>query len=691
MILMRGGRLAAMVAALLGAVAAALLAPGPGDRAWANANGSSHSGAGVSEATEIQSGAAAKPAGAGHGAPPLATYGRLPGFETAAISPSGAHVAMLATAGEERLVIVIDAAGQLVTKIPVGDVKVRSLDWAGDEALLVDFTKTINLGVDFSASKTELASTVVVPLGGDKPWTIFAQEAGITGGVQGRYGVVWRRGHWFAYVGGITLGHDVKTNNYWLKSGRLVPDLYEVDLGNRHTVRVAAHPDNDMIDRDWLLDGNGKLAVIMDYNRTTSTWRLGVPGKPPLASGTSPSRDINLIGFAPDGAGVIYSVRDMKAQRDDWFIVPLAGGAPQAYLAEETFQYTFKDASHRLLGYVDDLTKNEAHFFDPLREKIYQASRKAFPEQQMVLKDFSEDFKRLIVTTEGGGDPIAWWMVDISSGSATPLGMSYPMTADQVAPFRLVAYKAADGLAMDGVLTLPPGRPEKGLPAVVLPHGGPTAHDRPMFDWIAQAFASRGYAVFQPNFRGSTGHGADFELAGHGEWGRKMQSDISDGLADLARQGIVDPQRVCIVGASYGGYAALAGVTLQQGLYRCAVAIAGISDVARMVATDVSESGFDPLLKRALGEEVGTGRDLDAISPLRFVNRVAVPVMLIHGKDDTVVSPDQSKAMANALRKAGKSVEYVTLPGEDHWLSRGATRQAMLEAAVGFVTRNNPP
>jgi dipeptidyl aminopeptidase/acylaminoacyl peptidase len=212
-----------------------------------------------------------------------------------------------------------------------------------------------------------------------------------------------------------------------------------------------------------------------------------------------------------------------------------------------------------------------------------------------------------------------------------------------------------------------------------------------MFDWIAQAFASRGYAVFQPNFRGSTGHGADFELAGHGEWGRKMQSDISDGLADLARQGIVDPQRVCIVGASYGGYAALAGVTLQQGLYRCAVAIAGISDVARMVATDVSESGFDPLLKRALGEEVGTGRDLDAISPLRFVNRVTVPVMLIHGKDDTVVSPDQSKAMANALRKAGKSVEYVTLPGEDHWLSRGATRQAMLEAAVGFVTRNNPP
>jgi len=255
----------------------------------------------------------------------------------------------------------------------------------------------------------------------------------------------------------------------------------------------------------------------------------------------------------------------------------------------------------------------------------------------------------------------------------------------------MVSFKAGDGLGMEGVLTLPPAITGKNLPAVILPHGGPAYHDTLRFDWMAQAFASRGYAVFQPNFRGSTGYGAAFEMAAHGEWGRKMQTDISDGLAELVRQGIVDPSRVCIVGASYGGYAALAGVTLQQGIYRCAVSLAGISDVSRMISADLTESGYDPLLRRALREELGSGRDLAAISPLRFVERVNAPVLLIHGKDDTVVNPDQSAIMARALQKAGKTVEYVTLAGEDHWLSRSETRQAMLESAVAFVLKTNPP
>jgi dipeptidyl aminopeptidase/acylaminoacyl peptidase len=133
-----------------------------------------------------------------------------------------------------------------------------------------------------------------------------------------------------------------------------------------------------------------------------------------------------------------------------------------------------------------------------------------------------------------------------------------------------------------------------------MPHGGPEARDYPVFDWWAQAFASRGYVVLQPNFRGSTGYGAAFLRAGYGEWGRKMQSDISDGLAFLVDAGIADPGRACIVGASYGGYAALAGVTLQKGLYRCAVSVAGISDLQKMVATDVYESGGDATMARVV-------------------------------------------------------------------------------------------
>ena len=151
----------------------------------------------------------------------------------------------------------------------------------------------------------------------------------------------------------------------------------------------------------------------------------------------------------------------------------------------------------------------------------------------------------------------------------------------RTAEVRNLTYLAADGLAISGFLTLPRDLPEKNLPLVVMPHGGPAVQDTQRFDWWAQALADQGYAVLQPNYRGSDVN-FKFIEAGYGEWGRKMQTDLSDGVEYLAKAGIVDPSRVCIVGASYGGYAALAGVTLQSGIYRCAVSVAGLSDLPRM-------------------------------------------------------------------------------------------------------------
>jgi dipeptidyl aminopeptidase/acylaminoacyl peptidase len=256
----------------------------------------------------------------------------------------------------------------------------------------------------------------------------------------------------------------------------------------------------------------------------------------------------------------------------------------------------------------------------------------------------------------------------------------------------MVSYKAADGLEMEGVLTLPLGREAKGLPLVVMPHGGPIVEgDRATFDWWAQAFASRGYAVFQPNYRGTLGYGDAFRKAADGQFGRKMQTDISDGVEALAKAGTVDPKRVCIVGASYGGYAALAGVTLQQGLYRCAVAVAGVADMRKMLS-DVRDSGGPD--RRALdfwrGLSSAKSEDLDAISPARFAAKADAPVLLVHGENDTVVPIEQSQLMERALRQAGKPVELVTMPGEDHWLSVAATRQAMLDKVVAFVEKQNP-
>jgi dipeptidyl aminopeptidase/acylaminoacyl peptidase len=260
---------------------------------------------------------------------------------------------------------------------------------------------------------------------------------------------------------------------------------------------------------------------------------------------------------------------------------------------------------------------------------------------------------------------------------------------------RRITYEAADGLKIPAYLTLPAGKPVSKLPLIVFPHGGPADRDTADFDWWTQAMAAQGYAVLRPNFRGSTTT-QSFMTAGYGQWGRKMQTDLSDGVRYLAKQGTIDPARVCIVGASYGGYAALAGVTLDPGVYRCAVSVAGISDLKQMLKWEKQrESGGDHVGTRFWNRFMGvTGPDdpsLDAISPIKHLDRVNVPVLLIHGKDDTVVAYEQSEIMLKALKKANKPVELVTLKKEDHWLSRSETRLLMLQSSVAFLKANNPP
>jgi dipeptidyl aminopeptidase/acylaminoacyl peptidase len=199
--------------------------------------------------------------------------------------------------------------------------------------------------------------------------------------------------------------------------------------------------------------------------------------------------------------------------------------------------------------------------------------------------------------------------------------------------------------------------------------------------------------VLQPNYRGSTGLGADFYRAGFGQIGRKMQTDLSDGVRELVRQGMVDAKRVCIVGASYGGYAALAGAAFDPGVYRCAVSYGGPSDLRSLVADMGQMHGAEAarFWARSIGARNLEDPVLAAYSPAAHAAKVSVPVLLIHGRDDTVVPIWQSRKMAEALRAAGRPVELVELAGEDHWLSTGTTRLQMLQTTVAFLEKNDPP
>jgi len=373
-----------------------------------------------------------------------------------------------------------------------------------------------------------------------------------------------------------------------------------------------------------------------------------------------------------------------------WYDIPLTGGEAKPFLDDvEVKRLYFDKTNGQIVGYLD--SKDNPVFEVSELQNSAVNTRKAFADFDMRMVDWTPDFKKVLVRTSGNLDSGSWFVVNLATGKADAIAYEREVLApDLVGAISTVDYAASDGLEMDGVLTLPPGREAKHLPVIMLPHGGPHSSDREQFDWWAQAFASRGYAVFQPNFRGSTNRSQAFKLAGYGEWGRKMQTDISDGLAELAKRGIIDPKRACIVGASYGGYAALAGVTIQQGLYRCAVAVAPVSDIRAMYNEDYRASGGERITKSSLLDQLGPKDRWDEVSPRRLAHRADAPVLLVHGVDDTVVPYTHSHKMADALKDAGKPFQLVTLEGEDHWLSLSKTRQQMLEAAVSFVEKHNP-
>jgi dienelactone hydrolase len=626
--------------------------------------------------------------------PPLEDYGRLPAMAHVTLSPSGQKYAYIQSfKGKQRLVIAT-TENKLLQSQGLGAVKVRSVRWAGEDHLLLQTSVTVDLGIDFTAAKDELDTVFVFDLAHAKVFSVFISpsQGRVAKTVAGYYGAADIGGHWYGFFGGYSYENSrLKTD----ADGRLYEDLYKVDLDTgAFALAYSGHEDI----RSWLVGPDGAVAARLLYNEHSGAWRLlaSAWGGKELARGTEPTGDVEILGFghSPDALLLEAGGTDHDVVQE----IALANGQLKAtYDAREVGMPLFDRTSRLWIGEtfeVDD-AKMSKLFAEKDAGKL-RGALKAFPDYIPHLVSYSADFNRMIVSTEGGDDSGSYWIVDIGKHSAEFLGGEYPtVDAAHVGAVRWFDYKAADGLAMRGVLTLPPGRQTKALPLVVMPHGGPEAHDTLGFDYWAQAFASRGYAVWQPNFRGSDGSGNAFRDAGFGQWGRKMQTDISDGVAELAHQGIVDPKRACIVGGSYGGYAALAGVTLQKGLYRCAVSYGGVTDLDGMLNDVVDRTGDGNAATRFwrtfMGARSGWSTGLAELSPLRLADRANAPVMLIYGKDDTVVAPEQSRSMERALRRAGKTVELIAYPGADHWLLEEPSRIAMVKASVEFVIKYNPP
>ena len=616
---------------------------------------------------------------------PLATYGRLPSIEGVEISPDGQLMAITVTDGERRMLAIRKIDTTVVTSINMGAVKVRGVQWAGSEHVLVITSSTADVH-GLSGPKREYYQAIAFNIVTGKQTQLLKNQPESMNVVIGAPMVRSVDGVPFVFLEGVHFVDNTGLNT-----------LFRVNLKTGITTMLGAGGSHDT--DGWLVDADGAAIAQSLYDQKKGLWSLKLrinKAWKTVDQTSTPMGSYGISGFGRDGKSVLVWKSDEKANtilRE----YGLDGTQTDLPKGVELDGLLHDPGNLGLLGGVsligDDLRYT---FFDPRSQATWNGVVKAFAGERVRLTSWSDNRRKVVVMVDSPVEGPAYALVDLDDKSARFLGATYRgLAPEHISPVRSISYKARDGLTITGYLTLPRGKDPKNLPLVVLPHGGPEGRDAPGFDWWSQALASRGYAVLQPNFRGSEGFGWDFVKAGFGQWGKAMQTDLSDGVRDLATQSLIDPERVCIVGASYGGYAALAGATLDKGVYRCAASVAGPSDLKRMLVDNqkrylTSSNSALRYWLRFMGADGVKDPDLAAISPAKLVDGVEIPILLIHGKDDTVVPYVQSQIMASALKKAGKPVELVTLEGEDHWLSSGATRLTMLTSTVDFLKKHNP-
>ena len=402
------------------------------------------------------------------------------------------------------------------------------------------------------------------------------------------------------------------------------------------------------------------------------------------------SIDKDESGLAPiavdGGANVAYALQ-AKDGRQALYRVALDG----TLKAEMVYANPSVDVSGvvtvgrsgRVIGasYVTD--RREAEYFDPEFRKLGAALSRAIPNLPLVrFVNASADENILLIYAGSDVDPGRYYAFDRKERRMSELLPVRPqLEGVKLSSVKSVSYRAGDGTMIPAYLTLPPGKETaKGLPCIVMPHGGPASRDEWGFDWLAQFYAQRGFAVLQPNFRGSSGYGDEwFAENGFKSW-KVAIGDVNDGARWLISEGVADPAKLAIVGWSYGGYAALQSNVVDPDLFKAVVAIAPVTDLAmaKAEAQDFTNS-------RVVADYIGSGPHIEEGSPARHADRFKAPVLLFHGDMDLNVGAAESRVMDAALRKAGKSSEFVLYKGLDHQLPDSKVRIDMLTRSDAFL------
>jgi dipeptidyl aminopeptidase/acylaminoacyl peptidase len=627
--------------------------------------------------------------------PPAAAFGVIPQVVAASISPDGRRIATLGGASDQRIVSIATIDHEGLPIVPMGPVEGVSLRWAGNDYVLARVAVWEKLGprqeyrFERNISISTEGKVLNRLLSGDGPsqYLVGQPILGVTLGPPVRVS-----------VGGLvqSTGPSSDSNTKMARKGvdnPFVLALFGVDPATGKGMLIERGGYDTV---DWEVDAAGQARVKLEIDQINHRFTVlgrakGVSQWSRVWAGGDLDSRRSYFGYSGPEDAIYLGLNDqlVRLKLKDGATEPLA--VPTAGLSG----LIWDDYSGALVAVVHGADSPTVEWLDPELGAVDATLKKALKGKTVALSNWSQDRTRFVVRASSKGSPPVWYLFDKTRKELSPLGEEYPALKEVAfGPTRWITYKARDGLEIPAYLTLPPGAPEKGAkaPLIVLPHGGPGARDGFGFDYLAQFLATRGYAVLQPQFRGSWGFGKAFEDAGRGEWGGKMQTDLLDGVAAVAASGDADPERVCIVGASYGGYAALAGVSLHPEAYRCAASIAGISDLGLFLVEAKRIYGADGAGMEAWRTILGDAptSKLFAASPAKQAASIRAPVLLIHGDKDTVVPIEQSEVMAQAMKAAGKPVEFVTLADENHYLTKTTTRTQTLQALEAFLAKNLP-
>ena len=608
-------------------------------------------------------------------------YGKLPAKSMLVISPSGERLAYRDVNGDKDVAMIISLAdNSILAAVDISEVKPSYMYFIDEERLIFvasEYQKiagykgrhNVSAAMAYNIKKKKIHQLLTPGQGIYKGQSVVGRILGVS------------KDHKYAYMP--AYGNPGQFN------------LYKVRLDRKATPKVEQKGSSDTI--DFFMNDDGEVIARERFDNRQNLHRVEarIDGdwKEIFREETNiKTRSFN--GVTPDHTKLVMLSQDENHGRWAYYTMALADGTIEGPIFShhnKDVETVLTDLNRVVYGVRYSGFTPSYDFFERKLNARMNGLAKALPDNSFKVVDYTPSWDHIVFYMDGlqsSGDYVLY--KDGGLSMLTPSRPDIPREAvNDVIEYN---YTARDGMQIPTLLTVPNGKELKNLPSIMMPHGGPESYDTKTFDYLAQYFASQGYLVIQPQFRGSDGFGVDHLMAGRGEWGRKMQDDLTDAVSSLTKSGQINPDRVCIVGASYGGYAALAGAAFSPDVYKCVVSINGVSDVEKMLKTEAQDNGDDHWVVAYWQEVISNGDvkedHLKQISPLNFVQSITSPVLLIHSQNDKIVPIKQSQEMYDAMKNANKNVEFLALSKGDHYLSTAKNRMQAMLAIEAFVKKH---